>query len=58
MSAPLVNDLGFCMWWALCVNPATQLEPHPIIGDVPICDRCKAKLDAIDEARQRPAEAE
>ena len=37
-----------CKWWAMCDNPATTTEPHPILGDVPICDRCAAKLRKIE----------
>ena len=37
-----------CKWWAMCDNPATTTEPHPILGDVPICDRCVAKLRKIE----------
>jgi hypothetical protein len=29
-----------CRWFALCPNDATQTVPHPILGDVPACDRC------------------
>lgn len=36
-----------CQWFALCDNPATQLQHHPILGDVPICDRCKDKHERL-----------
>lgn len=36
-----------CEWFALCTNEATHTEPHPILGDVPICDRCAAKVEAL-----------
>lgn len=42
----VVNENGdtvTCQWFALCVNDATQLVPHPILGDVPACDRCADK---------------
>lgn len=35
-----------CEWFALCDNTATTTQPHPILGPVPICDRCKAKVKA------------
>jgi hypothetical protein len=38
-----------CKWWWLCENEATTTEPHPILGNVPICDRCKKKLDKIEQ---------
>lgn len=49
-----MNDLPprrapvICSWWALCENPAATTEPHPILGDVPICARCQAKLRAME----------
>lgn len=30
-----------CHWFSRCVNPATALEPHPVLGPLPICQRCK-----------------
>lgn len=36
-----------CEWFALCDHPATGTMPHPILGDVPICDRCRAKVEAM-----------
>lgn len=36
-----------CEWFALCENVATATEPHPILGSIPICERCKAKLEAM-----------
>ncbi|AYR01207.1 hypothetical protein SEA_SCARLETT_40 [Mycobacterium phage Scarlett] len=36
-----------CEWFALCDHEATSTEAHPILGEVPICDRCKAKLDRL-----------
>lgn len=35
-----------CEWFAMCLNVATTTQPHPILGPVPICDRCKAKVEA------------
>jgi hypothetical protein len=29
-----------CEWFAGCGNAATHMEPHPILGQVPACDRC------------------
>jgi len=48
-----------CEWFLLCDNEATQTEPHPIVGDVPICDRCKDKLTAIENlSKQQSQEKE
>lgn len=30
-----------CQWFALCDNNAVATEHHPILGDVPICRRCR-----------------
>lgn len=36
-----------CGWFALCDNTATTVEPHPILTLVPICDRCRAKVERL-----------
>lgn len=36
-----------CQWFALCENTAEDTEPHPVLGDVPVCPRCKAKVAAL-----------
>lgn len=33
----------WCEWFALCDREATGFIAHPILGTVPICDRCRAK---------------
>lgn len=33
-----------CQWFALCENHAVTTESHPVIGDVPICTRCKERV--------------
>lgn len=32
-----------CEWYALCPNPADGTVSHPVLGDVPTCERCAAK---------------
>lgn len=29
----------------MCTNEAVGVVPHPILGDVPCCQRCADKLD-------------
>lgn len=29
-----------CEWFLMCLNPAVGTVKHPILGNVPICDRC------------------
>ena len=33
-----------CAWFARCVRQAALVRPHPVLGDVPICADCNAKL--------------
>lgn len=30
-----------CRWFMRCQNTATSMTPHPILGEVPTCERCK-----------------
>lgn len=34
-----------CQWFALCTNDAHGTVRHPILGNVPTCDRCARKLE-------------
>jgi hypothetical protein len=45
-----------CRWFALCDNPATGYRGHPVLKDVPICDRCAAKLKAIESSTKEKAD--
>lgn len=36
-----------CEWYALCTNAATGLVKHPILGSVPVCERCRAKHELV-----------
>jgi DNA-binding MarR family transcriptional regulator len=36
-----------CQWFALCDHPATTTRSHPVLGEVPICDRCNSKMDRL-----------
>lgn len=44
-------ELGPCHWFAGCRNQATSMMAHPILGQVPICDRCRARVEAIGADR-------
>ena len=36
-------NLPQCRWFVLCDRPAVRTLSHPVLGRVPVCDRC-AKL--------------
>jgi hypothetical protein len=36
-----------CDWFALCKNKATKTRSHPILVEVPICDRCDKKVERL-----------
>jgi hypothetical protein len=36
-----------CEWFALCDHEATGTMSHPVLGAVPICDRCRLKVEAL-----------
>lgn len=39
-----------CKWFMMCPNAATRTVPHPILGNVPCCERCaKFALDLACE---------
>lgn len=40
-----------CAWWAKCPNPANGLRDHPILGDVPICQRCDDKVERLSQPK-------
>jgi hypothetical protein len=35
---------GTCHWFAMCDNDTAGTRSHPILGDVPICERCDANM--------------
>ncbi len=37
-----------CEWFARCTNEAVGEMPHPILGGVPICERCAEKVERIN----------
>jgi hypothetical protein len=36
---------GACRWFLKCTNDATTTRPHPILGNVPCCERCNRLAD-------------
>lgn len=39
------HDTQTCEWFALCTNDAVGTAKHPVLGQVPICQRCANKFD-------------
>ena len=37
---------GLCDWFLLCANNAVRNEPHPVLGDVAVCQRCSDFIHA------------
>ncbi|KRD08596.1 hypothetical protein ASE48_08510 [Mycobacterium sp. Root265] len=37
-----------CQWFAKCENPANGLRSHPILTQVPTCQRCDDKIARIN----------
>jgi len=42
-----------CRWFALCRREAVATEHHPILGEVPICRECAAKVARLEAATRR-----
>jgi hypothetical protein len=38
-------DAMKCEWYALCENESVGFVWHPVLGDVPTCQRCADKHD-------------
>lgn len=36
-----------CEWFLYCENEAVKTHSHPILGEVPICERCEKKLEKL-----------
>lgn len=43
-----------CQWFAHCDNQATATKAHPVLGAVPVCARCAAKIDRIAASTSQP----
>jgi len=39
--------MRYCQWFLMCFNIATTTRTHPILGEVPICDRCNKKAERL-----------
>jgi hypothetical protein len=40
----MTNDRPQCQWFAMCENSADGIRSHPVLGAVPICERCAATV--------------
>ncbi|QDF18479.1 hypothetical protein SEA_RACHALY_84 [Mycobacterium Phage Rachaly] len=43
----LADQEAPCMWFARCTNPANGLRDHPVLDQVPICQRCDDRVEAL-----------
>lgn len=43
-----------CQWYATCSNPATTELEHPVLGKVPICERCQKLVAKIEAEEDNP----
>lgn len=43
----LFDSSDYCEWFALCTNHCTKMREHPVLGRVPICERCDKKVEEL-----------
>jgi len=41
------NHIITCSWFAKCKRPAAAIRQHSVLGGVPICARCDAKIEEL-----------
>jgi len=44
---------GECQYFQGCRNLHTTTVQHPILGEVPACDKCAAFCDKVDKATEK-----
>ena len=42
-----IYQQGECQWFMNCHRPAVTTRKHPILPDVPICDKCNKVVDSL-----------
>jgi len=47
---PVTVHETLCQWFALCDNPAVTTMGHPVLKEVPICQRCADKINGLKKA--------
>jgi len=45
------KNLGNCQAFLMCKNKATSMQKHPILGEYPICKRCKDKFAKLEKEK-------
>lgn len=41
----MLDATVICQWFLLCPNPADGLVEHPVLVEVPCCDRCAERME-------------
>lgn len=49
LAGDVSDEATVCGWFALCGRPTDKAAAHPVLGIVPICSYCAARLGIVPE---------